>query len=94
MTSEFNISSRLRLQDPAMLIINNERIYKRVSAWIKENPLELWIATRTKGVKLVRNAHFELKAAIEKLHPAVFLENEKRKLQRIARKNVLRKLHN
>ena len=76
MTSEFNISSRLRLQDPALLIINNERIYKRVSAWIKENPLELWIATRTKGVKLVRNAHFELKAAIEKLHTDVFLKNK------------------
>jgi hypothetical protein len=92
MTKELNISSRLRLQNNDKEHINKNLVVKKVSDWIKEDPLTLWKATREKGVKLVRNAHFELKKAIAVKHPEVIIENEERKSKREAIARVHKRL--
>ena len=92
MTKEFSISTRLRLQDCAVVHTETEVRTKKVFVWIKEEPQSLWIATREQGVRLVRNAHLELKKAMAVKHPEVVKENAERKLRILHRVPVARRL--
>ncbi len=92
MTTEFNISSKLRLQDPASIVVNNIKITKQVTTWIKDSPLPLWEAVRAGLVWLDKGSHHKLKIAISVKHIDVYREHEKSKSRRGAMQRVKQKL--
>ena len=93
-TEIFNISRRLSLRDPLALDVNGTSLVGNIHEWIDNYPLELWNATRKSkcNINLTRDAHFALKQKITELYPEIIQANVKKKLQRLARKNVAEKL--
>ena len=85
LTKEFNISAKLRLKDPLILSVNGLPVSKRVSAWIKDEPLKIWklvYGKTTQGYKslsLASDALTSLKSEIKKVCPQLLEHAEARR---------------
>ena len=85
LTKEFNISAKLRLKDPLILSVNGLPVSKRISAWIKNDPLKIWelvYGKRTQGHKnlsLASDALITLKSEVKKICPQLLEHLEVRK---------------
>lgn len=86
LTYHFNISRKLRLQDPLKITDEYTTINKRVSKWIEDDPLLLWHLIYDKSVKkscslsLCRDALAVLKERIKVLKPELLEEVSRRRV--------------
>ncbi|MBN2682814.1 MAG: hypothetical protein JXR58_09925 [Bacteroidales bacterium] len=96
---EFNISYKLRLQDPLSLYIDDSgtKIFKRVDAWIKDDPLRLWNVINSDNLrkaKLVCTAYNKLEEVVKLKYTDEYAKYLAKKRKAEAQKRVQEKLAN
>jgi hypothetical protein len=85
LTKEFNISVKLRLKDPLILSVNGRPVSKRVGAWIKEEPIQIWDLVYGKApqghkhLSLASDALTLLKSGVKKICPYLLEHAEARR---------------
>ncbi len=93
LTKEFNISAKIRLKDPLILNINGLPVSKRVSAWIKNEPLKIWelVYGKTpqghKSLSLASDALTSLKSEVKKICPQLIEHVEARRKAHFTRRS-------
>jgi hypothetical protein len=93
LTKEFNISAKLRLKDPLILNINGLPVSKRVSAWVKNEPLKIWelVYGKTpqgyKSLSLASDALTSLKSEVKKICPQLLEHVEARRKAYLTRRS-------
>jgi hypothetical protein len=93
LTKEFNISAKLRLKDPLILSVNGLPVSKRVSAWIKDEPLKIWklVYGKTpqgyKSLSLASDALTLLKSEVKKVYPQLLEHAEARRSAHLNRRS-------
>lgn len=92
LTRVFNISAKLRLQDPLTISINGITTSKRVSKWVNEDPMLVWKLLYGKTPKgstslsLASDSLKALKNQVQKICPEALTELEARKKAHLSRR--------